>query len=140
MFFGRRNLPGNPRDGVPVDCPAASLNSNQSKRMPMMNYKILVAASLMSIALTSHASAQCVACAMYPDRDNLNNNAQTPAGKSGLVQPNGAASSPDSVNNARAEIGANNARAEIPNSQRSRRGADGNRTKKQPESPGSPSR
>jgi hypothetical protein len=54
-----------------------------------MNYKILVAASLMSIALTSAASAQCVDCALHPDRDVLNKGAQTPATR--MVQPGGAA-------------------------------------------------
>src|SRR6185503_14775146 len=120
----------------------ASLKATKAKRMPMMmNYKMLVAASLMSITLSSHASAQCVACAMYPDRDNLNNNAQTPAGKSGLMQPGGAASSTNNASDARTETGVNNARAEIPNSQRSRRGygVDGNGTKRQPASPGSSS-
>jgi hypothetical protein len=54
-----------------------------------MSYKTLVAASLMSIALTSAAFAQCVDCALHPDRDVLNNGAQTPASK--MVQPDGAA-------------------------------------------------
>ena len=51
----------------------------------MMNYKTLVAASLISIALPSYAFAQCTECALYPDRDPLNKGAQTPAGKSGLI-------------------------------------------------------
>jgi len=59
-----------------------------------MNYKTLVAASLMSIALTSAAFAQCVDCALYPDRDVLNNGAQTPASK--IVQPGGAGSTANS--------------------------------------------
>jgi hypothetical protein len=46
-----------------------------------MNYKALIAASLMSIAVTSAASAQCVSCALYPDRDYLNDGAPTPASK-----------------------------------------------------------
>jgi hypothetical protein len=69
----------------------------------MRNYKTLVAASLMSIALTSAAYAQCVECAVYPDRDFLNGGAPTPASKMGLnscgpppaklglVRPDGAA-------------------------------------------------
>ena len=82
----------------------------------------------MSIALTSYAFAQCTECAIYPDRDNLNGGAQTPAGKMGLVRPGGAAGivvDPDVVNNP------NNARAEFRH-QRSRRGSsiDGNRTKR----------
>ncbi|WGD52353.1 hypothetical protein QA641_44375 [Bradyrhizobium sp. CB1650] len=82
----------------------------------MMIYKTLVAASLMSISLTSFASAQCVDCAMYPDRDALNKNAQTPAGKSGLIGPGGAAGSPNSAGSANAMGNANNpnnARAEM---------------------------
>ena len=47
-----------------------------------MNYKTLVAASLMSIALTSAATsaafAQCTDCAMYPDRDYLNKGVANP--------------------------------------------------------------
>jgi hypothetical protein len=95
----------------------------------MTNYKTLVAASLMSIALTSYAFAQCTECAIYPDRDNLNGGAQTPAGKMGLVRPGGAAGvvvDPNVVNNANSP---NNARAEF-RDQRSRRGysIDGNLT------------
>jgi hypothetical protein len=52
-----------------------------------MNYKTLVAASLMSIALTSAAFAQCVACAQYPDRDVLNNGEPSPASK--MMEPGG---------------------------------------------------
>jgi hypothetical protein len=89
----------------------------------MRNYKTLVAASLMLIALPSAAFAQCVECALYPDRDLLNNGAPTPAakmglnsygpmpsGKKGLMRPGGAAghaniaNSANSVNNARAEV------------------------------------
>jgi hypothetical protein len=49
----------------------------------MKNYKTLVAASLMSIALTSAAFAQCSDCALFPDRDVLNGGAPTPASKMG---------------------------------------------------------
>jgi hypothetical protein len=79
----------------------------------MMNYKTLVAASLMSIALTSGAFAQCVDCAMYPDRDFLNKGAQTPAAKMGLMGPGGAAGSPSSANNANSTSNPHNARAEV---------------------------
>jgi hypothetical protein len=54
-----------------------------------MNYKTLVAASLMSVALTSAAFAQCVDCALHPDRDVLNSGTQTPATR--MVQPGGTA-------------------------------------------------
>jgi hypothetical protein len=93
----------------------------------MMNYKTLVATSLMSIALTSYAFAQCTECAIYPDRDNLNAGALTPAGKMGLVRPGGAAGPVINPNNARAEF----------RDQRSRRGhgIDGNRTKRNLGSP-----
>jgi hypothetical protein len=76
-----------------------------------MNYKTLVAASLMSIALTSAAFAQCVDCALYPDRDVLNNGAPTPASKMGLTGPGGAAG----TNTANSGNSASNARAEAPN-------------------------
>ena len=66
-----------------------------------MNYKTLVAASLMSIALTSAASAQCVECALFPDRDSLNKGAPTPASKMMAAGANTA----NSENNARAEAG-----------------------------------
>ena len=69
-----------------------------------MNYKTLVAASLMSFALTSAAFAQCTDCAMYPDRDVLNKGAPTPASKM-MAQPGGAANSENSAHNARAEAG-----------------------------------
>ncbi len=96
----------------------------------MMNYKTLVAASLMSIALTSAASAQCADCATYPDRDNLNNGAQTPAAKMGLMKPGGAAGSPSTANSAN---NVNNARAELrpPHLRRSShgRGVDAHRVK-----------
>lgn len=79
----------------------------------MVNYKTLVAASLMSMGLTSAAFAQCTECAIYPERDPLNKGAQTPAAKMGLVQPGGAATPPDVLqkmkdpNNASAEMRAN---------------------------------
>jgi hypothetical protein len=83
----------------------------------MMNYKTLVAASLMSIALTSSAFAQCADCANYPDRD-VYNGAQSPAGKSGLMRPGGAAGSTantaNSQNSANSKNSTNNARAEVP--------------------------
>ena len=66
-----------------------------------MNYKTLVAASLMSFALTSAAFAQCTDCALYPDRDILNQGAPTPASKM-MGQPGVAANSEAS---ARAEAG-----------------------------------
>lgn len=82
----------------------------------MINYKTLVAASLMSMSLTSYASAQCVDCAIYPDRDALNKNEQTPAGSMGLTRPGGAAGSPNAANpsatNPSSTNNANNARAE----------------------------
>ena len=75
-----------------------------------MNYKTFVAASLMSIALTSAATsaafAQCTDCAMYPDRDYLNKGVPTPASKM-MAEPGGAAA----ANTANLENGAYNARA-----------------------------
>jgi hypothetical protein len=101
-----------------------------------MNYKALVAASLMSIALPSYAFAQCADCALYPDKDPLTKE-QTPAGKMGIVQPGGAAAPPNaaaSANTANTVNNPNNARAEMRGSQRS--GAlDGNRAKKGVRSP-----
>jgi hypothetical protein len=109
----------------------------------MINYKTLCAASLMSIALTSAAFAQCTECALYPDRDVLNNGAPTPASKMGL-NSNGPAPSSKSglmraggatgrANTANSENRANNARAEVRdhNLRRSghRRGVDGNPAK-----------
>lgn len=78
----------------------------------MMNYKTLVAASVMSIVLTSSAFAQCVDCAMYPNRDYLNNGAPTPAARMSQPGPGGAArsnfrsseNSANTSNNARAEM------------------------------------
>ena len=72
-----------------------------------MNYKTLAAASLMSIALTSAAFAQCGECALYPDRDVLNKGAPTPASKM-MAQPGGAAG----ASTANSENKAHNARAE----------------------------
>ena len=75
-----------------------------------MNYKTLVAASLMSIALTSAATsaafAQCTDCAMYPDRDYLNKGVPTPASKM-MAEPGAAAA----ASTANLENGAYNARA-----------------------------
>jgi hypothetical protein len=82
----------------------------------MMNYKaklvaaslMLAAASLTSIALTSSASAQCVECAMHPDRDVLNGGVPTTASKMGLsvygAAPRAGAAAPDTVKNAHAEM------------------------------------
>lgn len=69
-----------------------------------MNHKMLVAASLISIVLTSAASAQCVSCAIYPDRDLLNNEALTPAAK---------AAQAGSANTENAQQRARNAHAEL---------------------------
>lgn len=90
----------------------------------MMNYKTLVAASLMSMTLTTAAFAQCTECAIYPERDPLNKGAQTPAAKMGLVQPGGAAASQDAINGyMNTANNPNNARAEMrgQDSQRSHR-------------------
>jgi len=73
-----------------------------------MNYKMLVAASLISIVLPSAAFAQCADCAMFPDRDSLNKGAPTPASKMGLTGPGGAAG----ARTGNSESNANNARAE----------------------------
>ena len=67
-----------------------------------MNYKTLVAASLMSIALTSAAFAQCGECALYPDRDYLNKGAPTLASKM-MAEGAGTANSGNNAHNARAE-------------------------------------
>jgi hypothetical protein len=66
-----------------------------------MVLKTLVAASLMSMVLTTGAFAQCADCAMYPDRDHLNGGVPTPAAKLG-TRPGGTA---PAANNARAEVG-----------------------------------
>lgn len=64
----------------------------------MMNYKMLAAAAFTSlIMLTSHASAQCVDCAMYPNLDHLNGG-ETPAAKMGLEHAGGAASTQGRTN------------------------------------------
>jgi len=70
-----------------------------------MNYKTLVAASLMSIALTSAAFAQCSDCAMRPDRDAVYGGGQTPASKMSPAEAAAAnaANSGKSANNAHAE-------------------------------------
>jgi hypothetical protein len=90
-----------------------------------MNYKTLVVASLMSIALTSAAFAQCVPCALYPDRDFLNNGALTPAGKMGLERPGGATGSSSPANAANSANGASNARAQVRNHHLRRSGREG---------------
>jgi hypothetical protein len=122
-------------------CGAGQVHGSVGRRLTeekkmMMNYKTLVAASLMSIALTSAASAQCADCATYPDRDILNNGAQTPAAKMGLMRPGGAAGSPSTANTANSANGANNprnARAEVRPSHPRRSshgsGVDANRVK-----------
>ena len=66
-----------------------------------MSYKTFVAASLMSIALTSAASAQCIECAIYPDRDYLNKGAPTLASK--MMAGANTANSENNASNARAE-------------------------------------
>jgi hypothetical protein len=93
----------------------------------MTNYKTLVAASLMSIALTSAAFAQCSDCALYPDRDVLNNGAPTPASKLGRTGPGGAAG----TNTANSGNGVRNAHAEAHHLRRSVHGSgvDSNRAK-----------
>ena len=70
----------------------------------MTNYKTLVAAAvtLTSISLSAPAFAQCLSCAMYPNRDTYTGE-ETPAGKMGLVPPGGAASA-NTVNNANASV------------------------------------
>lgn len=78
-----------------------------------MNYKTLIAASLMSITLTSAAFAQCTDCAMYPDRDYLNKGVATPASKM-MAEPGGAAA----VGTAGFENGAYNGRAKVAGAQR----------------------
>ncbi|MGQ0682598.1 hypothetical protein [Bradyrhizobium sp.] len=101
----------------------------------MTNYKTLVAASLMSVALTSSAFAQCAECAMYPDRDPLNKGAPTPASKMGIVSPGGAATAPNTANTVN---NPNDARAEMRGSGRTGRGTGvtGDRPRKQVKSPG----
>ncbi|MGY4305220.1 hypothetical protein ACVIJ6_002463 [Bradyrhizobium sp. USDA 4369] len=55
-----------------------------------MNVRTLATASFALLASTLGASAQCVDCAMYPDRDHLNGGEITPAGKMGLQRAYGA--------------------------------------------------
>ncbi|MGY3037075.1 hypothetical protein ACVIIV_006245 [Bradyrhizobium sp. USDA 4354] len=65
----------------------------------MTAFKILVAATLISTATISSASAAwsfadqepATFASMYPDRDVLNGGALTPAGRMGLEHPGGAA-------------------------------------------------
>jgi hypothetical protein len=60
-----------------------------------MNLKILSVAAVAATALlapTYQASAQCLECAAHPERDPLNGGQLTPAGKMGLVNAHGAAS------------------------------------------------
>jgi hypothetical protein len=69
-----------------------------------MKHKTLVAVTLVSIILSSSSAfAQCASCALYPNLDPLNGNAETPASKMGLEHPGGAAST-NSSTNARAEM------------------------------------
>jgi hypothetical protein len=70
----------------------------------MMNYKTLVAVSLMSISLTSAAFAQCLDCAQYPDRDYLNHGAPTPASKMGSTAGTNTANSENTADNTRAGV------------------------------------
>ena len=58
-----------------------------------MNLKILtLAAAVALLAPTVQASAQCLECASHPERDPLNGGQLTPAGKMGLMNAHGAAS------------------------------------------------
>ncbi|BBO05282.1 MULTISPECIES: hypothetical protein [Bradyrhizobium] len=65
----------------------------------MSAFKILIAATLISTATASSASAAwsfadqepAAFASMYPDRDVLNGGALTPAGRMGLERPGGAA-------------------------------------------------
>jgi hypothetical protein len=56
-----------------------------------MKLNILAVATLALTASVQAASAQCVDCALYPDRDHLNGGVLTPAGKMGLQRAYGAA-------------------------------------------------
>jgi hypothetical protein len=58
-----------------------------------MKLKILALVSFALMGSAHGALAQCVDCAIYPDRDHLNGSAVTPAGKTGLQRSYGAASS-----------------------------------------------
>jgi hypothetical protein len=82
----------------------------------MTLFKTLIAAALVSMTAITSASAQSpswpgpwwpdVFQALYPDRDLLNGGALTPAGRTGLELPGGAASDhPANANNAYAEMG-----------------------------------
>ena len=139
---GRAELSNDPRIPRGSGDTRLTWTATIARETPIMYYKTLVAASLMSIALTSSAFAQCADCAQYPDRDYLNKGAQTPAGKMGLMRPGGAAGSANNTNSKNAagsanatnsENSANNARAEVRDHQlrRSRRGngVDGNPAK-----------
>ncbi len=65
----------------------------------MNTFKMLIAATLISTATISSASAAwsfadqepATFASMYPDRDVLNGGALTPAGQMGLERPGGAA-------------------------------------------------
>jgi hypothetical protein len=66
-----------------------------------MNLKILSFAAVAAVALmapTCQASAQCLECAAHPERDPLNGGQLTPAGKMGLVNAHGAASTSNGAN------------------------------------------
>jgi hypothetical protein len=68
----------------------------------MMNYKALVAASLMSTTFASHAFAQCADCSVYQNRDPFTQGlATTP--ESRTAEPNGAIRG-HAVNNAHAQM------------------------------------
>jgi hypothetical protein len=71
-------------------------------RTTMMNYKTLVAASLMSTVFASHALAQCAECSVYQNQDPFTQGlATTPESRTG--EPNGAIRR-HTVNNAHAEM------------------------------------
>lgn len=65
----------------------------------MNAFKVMIAATLISTATISSASASwsfadqepAAFASMYPDRDVLNGGALTPAGRMGLERPGGAA-------------------------------------------------
>jgi hypothetical protein len=93
-------VPSGQQANYKIEASSNSLNHGGNT----MNYKTLVAASLMSFALSSAAFAQCTDCALFPDRDYLNKGAPTLASKM-MAQPGGAANSGISARNARAEAG-----------------------------------
>jgi hypothetical protein len=68
----------------------------------MMNYKTLVAASLMSTIFASHAFAQCADCSVYQNRDPFTEGLTTTP-ESRTAEPNGAIRS-HAVNNAHAQM------------------------------------